>query len=79
LWSDITPIARRDWIHWITSAKHPEARVVVQGRNRLYQLDRHFPRPQITTPRRFRLVLAADEYPRAISRRAHGKHRAKTN
>ena len=20
LWSDITPIARRDWIHWITSA-----------------------------------------------------------
>jgi hypothetical protein len=21
LWSDITPIARRDWIHWITSAK----------------------------------------------------------
>jgi hypothetical protein len=26
LWSDITPIARRDWIHWITSAKHPETR-----------------------------------------------------
>jgi Bacteriocin-protection, YdeI or OmpD-Associated/Domain of unknown function (DUF1905) len=24
LWSDITPIARRDWIHWITSAKQPE-------------------------------------------------------
>jgi hypothetical protein len=21
LWSDITPIARRDWIDWITSAK----------------------------------------------------------
>jgi hypothetical protein len=27
LWSDITPVARRDWIHWITSAKQPETRV----------------------------------------------------
>ena len=26
LWSDITPIARRDWIHWIISAKRPETR-----------------------------------------------------
>ena len=26
LWSDITTIARRDWIHWITSAKRPETR-----------------------------------------------------
>ena len=26
LWSDITPIARRDWIHWIVSAKQPETR-----------------------------------------------------
>jgi len=26
LWSDITPIARMDWIHWITSAKQPETR-----------------------------------------------------
>src|SRR5437773_11415622 len=26
LWSDITPIGRRDWIHWITSAKQPETR-----------------------------------------------------
>jgi len=26
LWSDITPIARRDWIHWITSAKQPQTR-----------------------------------------------------
>ena len=26
LWSDITPNARRDWIHWITSAKQPEHR-----------------------------------------------------
>jgi hypothetical protein len=26
LWSDITPIARRDWIHWIVSAKQAETR-----------------------------------------------------
>ena len=26
LWSDITPIARRDWIQWITSARRPETR-----------------------------------------------------
>ena len=26
LWVDITPIARTDWIHWITSAKQPETR-----------------------------------------------------
>ena len=26
-WSDITPIARRDWIHWITSGKKAETRV----------------------------------------------------
>jgi hypothetical protein len=26
LWSGITPVARRDWIHWITSAKRPETR-----------------------------------------------------
>jgi hypothetical protein len=26
LWSDITPIARRDWIQWIVSAKQPETR-----------------------------------------------------
>jgi len=25
-WSDITPIARRDWVHWITSTKRPETR-----------------------------------------------------
>jgi hypothetical protein len=25
-WSDITTIARRDWIQWITSAKRPETR-----------------------------------------------------
>lgn len=25
-WSDITPIARRDWIHWITSGKKAETR-----------------------------------------------------
>jgi Domain of unknown function (DUF1905)/Bacteriocin-protection, YdeI or OmpD-Associated len=26
LWSDITPIARRDWIQWIISAKRPDTR-----------------------------------------------------
>jgi hypothetical protein len=27
VWEDITPIARRDWIHWVTSAKKAETRV----------------------------------------------------
>jgi hypothetical protein len=27
VWADITPIARRDWIHWITSGKKAETRV----------------------------------------------------
>ena len=26
VWVDITPVARRDWIHWITSAKQAETR-----------------------------------------------------
>lgn len=26
LWSDITPVARRDWIHWVTSAKQAQTR-----------------------------------------------------
>jgi hypothetical protein len=26
VWSEITPIARRDWVHWIVSAKRPETR-----------------------------------------------------
>lgn len=26
VWSDITPLARRDWVHWITSAKQDETR-----------------------------------------------------
>ena len=26
LWADITPIARRDWILWVSSAKQPETR-----------------------------------------------------
>lgn len=26
LWPDITPVARRDWSHWITSAKRSETR-----------------------------------------------------
>jgi uncharacterized protein YdeI (YjbR/CyaY-like superfamily) len=26
IWEDITPIARRDWIQWITTAKQAETR-----------------------------------------------------
>jgi hypothetical protein len=26
VWADLTPVARRDWIHWITSAKRSETR-----------------------------------------------------
>ncbi|MCA9322772.1 MAG: YdeI/OmpD-associated family protein, partial [Planctomycetes bacterium] len=26
VWSDITTVARRDWIQWIVSAKRPETR-----------------------------------------------------
>jgi hypothetical protein len=26
VWADITPVARRDWIQWIVSAKRPETR-----------------------------------------------------
>jgi hypothetical protein len=26
-WADITPVARRDWIHWITSGKKAETRL----------------------------------------------------
>jgi hypothetical protein len=28
VWGDITPVARRDWIHWITSGKRAETRVL---------------------------------------------------
>ena len=31
VWSDITPIARRDWIHWIVSAKQAETRASDQN------------------------------------------------
>ena len=27
MWAEITPVARRDWIHWITSGKKAETRV----------------------------------------------------
>jgi hypothetical protein len=49
LWSDITPIARRDWIHWITSAKQAETRarriknacsMLVAGKRRVCCFDR---------------------------------------
>ena len=28
MWSEITPIARRDWIQWITSGKRAETRAL---------------------------------------------------
>ncbi|HZZ65366.1 MAG TPA: YdeI/OmpD-associated family protein [Candidatus Baltobacteraceae bacterium] len=28
LWSQITPVARRDWIYWIVTAKRPETRAI---------------------------------------------------
>ena len=36
-WSDITPVARRDWVQWIVSAKRPETRVrrIVNARSML--------------------------------------------
>ena len=49
LWSDITPIARRDWIRWITSAKQPETRarridnackMLAKGKRRVCCFDR---------------------------------------
>ena len=49
LWLDITPMARRDWIHWITSAKRPETRarrvgnacsMLVAGKRRVCCFDR---------------------------------------
>jgi hypothetical protein len=49
LWSDITPVARRDWIHWITSAKQSETRarrvknacdMLAAGKRRLCCFDR---------------------------------------
>jgi hypothetical protein len=49
LWEDITPNARRDWIHWITSAKQTETRtrriknacsMLAAGRRRVCCFDR---------------------------------------
>jgi hypothetical protein len=49
LWSDITPVARRDWIHWITSAKQSETRarrvenaceMLAEGKRRVCCFDR---------------------------------------
>ena len=49
LWTDITPIARRDWIQWITSAKQPETRarrvnnacaMLASGKRRICCFDR---------------------------------------
>jgi hypothetical protein len=49
LWADITPIARRDWIQWIASAKRPETRarrihnacaMLAAGKRRVCYFDR---------------------------------------
>ena len=49
VWSDITPNARRDWIHWIISPKQPETRarriknacsMLTAGRRRVCCFDR---------------------------------------
>ncbi len=49
VWTDITPVARRDWILWITSAKRPETRarrignacdMLVSGKRRVCCFDR---------------------------------------
>ena len=49
IWSDITPNARWDWIHWITSAKQPETRtrriknacsILAAGKRRVCCFDR---------------------------------------
>ncbi len=49
LWADITPIARRDWIHWITSAKqratrarrmHNACEMLAAGKRRVCCCDR---------------------------------------
>lgn len=49
LWSDLTPVARRDWLHWIVSAKRPETRarrigntcsMLVGGKRRVCCFDR---------------------------------------
>ncbi len=49
LWSDITPVARRDWIQWIASAKQAETRtrriknacaILAAGKRRICCFDR---------------------------------------
>lgn len=49
VWLDITPAARRDWIHWIVSAKRPETRarrianacdMLAKGKRRVCCFDR---------------------------------------
>ena len=61
LWSDITPIARRDWIQWITSAKQPETRarriknacsMLAAGKRRVCCFDRSgFYRKSLSAPK----------------------------
>jgi hypothetical protein len=61
VWSDITPIARRDWIHWIISAKRPETRarriknacaMLADGKRRVCCFDRSgFYSKSLSSPR----------------------------
>jgi Bacteriocin-protection, YdeI or OmpD-Associated/Domain of unknown function (DUF1905) len=60
-WSDITPVARRDWIHWIVSAKRPETRtrrirnacaMLAEGKRRVCCFDRSgFYSNSLTSPK----------------------------
>ena len=61
LWADITPVARRDWIHWIISAKQPETRarrvknacsMLASGKRRVCCFDRSgFYSKRISSPK----------------------------
>lgn len=42
VWEDITPLARNEWICWVTDAKRAETRVrrIIVGRSKLTKGDR---------------------------------------
>src|SRR5436305_74994 len=42
-WADITPMARRDWILWITSAKQNETRLIRMKKSLLHARHRKAP------------------------------------
>ena len=67
VWSDITPLARRDWIHWIVSAKQAETRCA-SDQNRL----RHA-RQRKTTPVLLRSLWDVRQDPQLPRSRRHVK------